>query len=198
MTRGRREKLLYKIDDASYHLPYLIHHFVGDSSVKLFSAPEFSSLGIPRPLAWAAFVVRFLFGGLFLLAGILKASDPGEFLLNIRSFQMIGDPWAAILAVGLPWLEIFGGAALMLGSLVRGALLVFLTSITVFLIALTQAWARGLDVTCGCFGSSENRTNYPSQIIFDLVLLAIAGSLWWVGLKLTPFEKARGSSDFRP
>jgi putative oxidoreductase len=156
--------------------------------VKLVSAPEFSSPALRRPVALAAFMLRLLFGGLFLFSGALKAIDPGEFLLNIRSFQMLEDPWAAMLAVGLPWLEIFGGAALVLGSLVRGALLVFITSIIVFVVALAQAWSRGLDVTCGCFGRSENQTNFPQQFAFDLALLAIAGFLWWVRAKLCAVE----------
>jgi putative oxidoreductase len=155
--------------------------------VKLISTPEFSSTAIDRPLALAAFALRVVFGGLFVISGALKALDPGAFLLNIRSFQMIDDPWAAVLALGLPWLEILAGAALVLGGLARGALLIFITSITIFLVALGRAWARGLDVTCGCFGNSGNHTNFRGQIAFDLGLLAVAGLLWWFRAKLDQF-----------
>ncbi|MGI8605041.1 MAG: DoxX family protein [Verrucomicrobiales bacterium] len=141
---------------------------------------------MPRLPGVAVFILRILFGGFFIVSGVLKAQDPGEFLLNVRSFQMTPDPWSAWLAMGLPWLEIFAGAALVFGHAVRGALLVFVASLLVFIAALAQAWIRGIDVTCGCFGKSENRTNYPLQIGFDLVLLAVGIFLAWVRKRVRP------------
>ena len=49
----------------------------------------------------------------------------------------------------------------------------------VFIAAISQAWARGLTIDCGCFGGggqvAANETKYLSEILRDtgLVLLAI-------------------------
>jgi hypothetical protein len=44
----------------------------------------------------------------------------------------------------------------------------------VFLIALSSAWVRGLDIRCGCFGKDEVSTNYPMLLTRDALLLAAA------------------------
>ncbi len=67
-------------------------------------------------------LLHFFFGGVFVYAGILKVADPMSFLDDIRSFDLLGDPWAAWLAMGLPWLEIFAGLAVMSGLLRSGGL----------------------------------------------------------------------------
>jgi len=38
-----------------------------------------------------------------------------------EDFDLLGDPWAAWLAMGLPWLEIFAGLAVMSGFCVPAA-----------------------------------------------------------------------------
>ncbi len=119
------------------------------------------------------------FGGLFLWSGVVKALDPQAFLFNVRSFQMLPDPWAAVLALGLPWVEIFAALAVIAGGWARSGLALLGAALLVFLGVLGYAWARGLDISCGCFGQTENKTNFPAQIFLDLVLLAIAAWLFW-------------------
>jgi uncharacterized membrane protein YphA (DoxX/SURF4 family) len=163
----------------------LIPGFRIEFIVKIVAFPELRPSGIPRALAVAGLTLRVLFGGLFIVSGALKAGDPGAFLLDVRSFQVLGDPWAAWLAMSLPWIEIVCGAALVAGGWASGALVILGAAIAVFIGALGQAWARGIDVTCGCFGRSENHTNFPLQIGFDIILLAVAGFLLWLHMKLS-------------
>jgi uncharacterized membrane protein YkgB len=47
----------------------------------------------------------------------------------------------------------------------------------VFMVAIGSAWARGLDISCGCFGKDEVSTNYPSLVLRDGLLLAAALAL---------------------
>ena len=160
--------------------------------VKIITVPEWRCPAIRHGVAITGLVLRLLFGALFIVSGALKAVDPGVFLLDVRSFQVLRDPWAAWLAMTLPWLEIISGLALVLGGLARGALVIFLISIALFIGALAQAWARGLDVTCGCFGRSENHTDFPAQIGFDALLLVAGGFLWWMQMEL-----AKAGADVR-
>jgi hypothetical protein len=42
---------------------------------------------------------------------------------------------------------------------------------TAFIVAIAAAWLRGLDISCGCFGSSEGETNYLWLILRDLLIV---------------------------
>ncbi|MBL9117538.1 MAG: hypothetical protein JNJ83_21210 [Verrucomicrobiaceae bacterium] len=122
-------------------------------------------------------ILALLFGGVFVWSGVLKTADPSLFLLNVRSFDMLDDPYAAWMALFLPWLEIFCGLAVVTGVLRKSGLLLLNLSLLVFLVAIGQAWARGINIKCGCFGPSDSVSNYVELILRDLVLLAIGGWL---------------------
>lgn len=119
--------------------------------------------------------LHLLFGGVFVYAGAVKAWDPAAFLLDIRSFELLPDPWAAWLAMSLPWLEIFAGLAVMTGLLRAGGLLLLNACLLGFLAAILIAWARGLDIRCGCFGSGGS-SEYVELVVRDLALLGLG--LW--------------------
>lgn len=118
-------------------------------------------------------LLRLLFGGIFIYAGWMKARDPGLFLLDIRSFDLLPDPYAAWLAMGLPWLEILAGLAVCTGVGRAGGLLVLNGCLAVFLAAIFWAVYRGIDVQCGCFGSSAGSSDWVSLIVRDFLLLAL-------------------------
>lgn len=146
--------------------------------MKIWSHPECLHRRHAPVLAVAVLTARVALAAAFLYAGALKALNPQEFLLDVRSFQLLGDPWAAVLALGLPWLEIFCGIALLLGGWTRGACLVLGGLLVVFAAAFIQAWARDLDVTCGCFGKTENKTNFTESLAIDAALLLLTAFVW--------------------
>ena len=125
----------------------------------------------------SASLLRWGVGGVFIYAGALKAIDPAQFARDVDNFRLL--PYAASCAVALylPWLEILAGSALALGVMRRGAVLILGAMLSVFVVALSSAWARGLDITCGCFGQGQNHSNYPLSLLLDLILLA---ALWYV------------------
>lgn len=120
-----------------------------------------------------------LFGAVFVWSGWVKAQNPALFLLDVRSFDLLGDPYAAWLALALPWVEIFAGLAVIIGFGRAGGLLVLNGLLVVFLIAILQAWARGIDLKCGCFGPSDATSNYVELVLRDIVLLSVGGWLMW-------------------
>jgi putative oxidoreductase len=126
-------------------------------------------------------LLHFFFGGVFVYAGILKVMDPMSFLDDIRSFDLLVDPWAAWLAMGLPWLEIFAGLTVMSGVLRPGGLLILNGSLLIFLGAISLSWWRGIDIRCGCFGHADATSNYHDLILRDLLLLALGSVLVWGG-----------------
>lgn len=117
-------------------------------------------------------VAAWIFGGVFIFSGYVKVRDPQLFLMQIRGFRLLPDPYAAWLALGLPWLEIFCGAAVLIGFMRRGGLLWLGAALVVFVGALSIAWARGLDIDCGCFGGAV-KTSLQMGLLRNLVLLSL-------------------------
>ncbi len=118
-------------------------------------------------------LLHLIFGGVFVYAGTVKAWNPQAFLDDVRSFDMLPDPLAAWLAMGLPWLEIFAGLAVITGVMRGGGLLILNGALLSFLGGIGIAWYRGIDIRCGCFGASTATSNYIELIIRDLVLLLL-------------------------
>ena len=129
---------------------------------------------------WLHRLLAFVFGGVFVYAGMLKLKDPTLFLMDIRSFDMLPDPFAAWLALFLPWLELLAGLAVITGVLRQGGLLLLNLSLIVFFFAIGSAWHRGLNIQCGCFGGSAVDSNYIELFIRDGVLLALGLALMFV------------------
>ena len=87
-----------------------------------------------RVLDW---IFRLVLAAAFLLAGYEKARDPIRFLFDIRSFHLLPDPYAALLALGLPWLELICAAGVLGKLLYAGPPTIILAN-----IALSIAWCR--------------------------------------------------------
>lgn len=125
-------------------------------------------------MTWLQPILHLAFGGVFVYAGVQKAWNPMVFLDDVRSFALLPDPYAGMLAMFLPWLEIFAGLAVATGVMRKGGLLVLNACLLLFLAAICIAWVRGTDIRCGCFGGSGGATsNYMELIVRDLGLLAL-------------------------
>lgn len=140
-------------------------------------------------MSWFKRLLFVIFGGIFVYAGALKAWNPMVFLDDVRSFALLPDPYAALLAMFLPWVEIFAGLAIVTGCLRKGGLLVLNGCLLVFLAAIAIAWMRGTDIRCGCFGgSADAASNYLELTIRDLLLLALGLWLTFQTLRSQPRE----------
>jgi putative oxidoreductase len=147
----------------------------------------------------AILILRFGFGGLFFYSGITKLRDPILLLESVRGFRIFDhlssltgleidpSPWEAWLAMGLPWLEVFCGACVLLGVFDRGALAILCAALVTFTLAIASAWSRGLDISCGCFGEATPVGDYRITILQRLGFLA-------VGLTLLVFALREKSS----
>ena len=141
-------------------------------------------ISLPRTVPGViALTFRVLLGALFIWTGWLKTRDPIGFLSNIRSFHLLDDPYAAWVAMGLPWLEVAAGAALVIGLCIEGGLVLIAGMLAVFLLAIIYSMQRGLDISCGCFGGDAASSGFAELITRDVTLLALALALlahrWW-------------------
>ena len=132
-------------------------------------------------IVWRIFAV--ISGGIFVYAGVLKAIDPAQFAIDIDNYKTL--PWfvSVRLAFYLPWLEIFCGLALVFRFLYRGGLLILSALILIFIGATVAARARGLDITCGCFGHASQHWSFPQHLAFDLAIFITLAALVSTELK---------------
>ena len=127
-------------------------------------------------------ILAVIVGGVFVYAGVLKVLDPVQFGLDIDNYKML--PWfvSVRLAFYLPWLEILCGLALIFGFLYRGGLSILALLVLVFLGATIAAKARGLDITCGCFGHASQHWSFPQHMAIDLAIFVALSALLWIEL----------------
>jgi putative oxidoreductase len=127
-------------------------------------------------------VLDLIVGGIFIYAGVLKVLDPVQFGLDIDNYKSL--PWfiSVRLAFYLPWLEIFCGVALVFRFLYCGGLSILTALSLIFIGATAAAKARGLDITCGCFGHASQHWNFWQHMTIDLAIFFALGALLWIEL----------------
>jgi uncharacterized membrane protein YphA (DoxX/SURF4 family) len=132
---------------------------------------------------WSATVGRVILGGVFVVAGASKLPDPDAAVRAVRAYRLLPEWLVAPVAFGLPVLEIAVGLALLAGVFVRTAALASAVLLVVFLVGVGSAWARGLQIDCGCFGGggevARGETAYPAEVLRDVALLLVALALAW-------------------
>lgn len=124
-------------------------------------------------------LLRLILGGLFIYASWGKLLNPEDFGRAIRGYDMLPLGSISILSVLLPYLEFFSGLFLIFGIFKRGSALIIITLLVVFLVGLTQAYARGLSIDCGCFSVTSKAENQGGsylliRIIEDIFMLLAA------------------------
>jgi len=132
----------------------------------------------PPLMRWIKLGLRLVVGGLFVVAGMLKAVEPAPFLAAIENYHILPHTLAVAAAFYLPYLEILCGGCLLLGRWQMGALVLMVGMTLVFILALASAWARGLNIACGCFGEGGEPGRYGLALLRDLLLLAALCWLW--------------------
>ena len=123
-------------------------------------------------------LIAIIIGGLFIYAGAVKIIDPVEFARDIDNYKMLAWQPSVWLALYLPWLEIFCGLALITRVLYRGSVFIVTTLMSLFIIASVVAKARGLDVSCGCFGHASKYLSFSWHLALDFLLLGGLLLLW--------------------
>ena len=128
---------------------------------------------------WIGTLARIILGGVLFVAGYLKIGSPDKSQMAVRAYEVLPISLANPIGLLLPYAEIALGLLLILGVYIKLSAFLGGAIMMVFIAAISQAWARGLTIDCGCFGGggqvAANETKYLSEIMRDtgLVLLAI-------------------------
>ncbi len=127
---------------------------------------------------WASIAARLLVGGVWIAAGVLKLGDPAAAVRAVRAYRLLPEAVVPVVGHGLPALEIVIGGLLVLGLGVRIVSVISGLLFVAFIIGISSAWARGLQIDCGCFGGGGLDVNatakYPWEIARDVGLLFLS------------------------
>lgn len=134
-----------------------------------------------RALDVVGTLARVGLAAVWLLSGIPKALDPDQTYVAVRAYDVLPPLGVELVAAILPWLEIALAALLLLGLGTRAVAVLSAGLLLVFVAGVSQAWARGLSIDCGCFGGGgavePGRTAYVEELLRDAGFLLLAGWL---------------------
>ncbi len=120
-------------------------------------------------------ICRICLGFMFVYASLDKIAHPEEFAKQIGYYKALPFGLENVLAIVLPWTELIVGICLLAGLLVDGATLLSIIMMLVFILAISQAMLRGIDITCGCFKVSADSDKLGlDTIIRDIVFLVMS------------------------
>jgi uncharacterized membrane protein YphA (DoxX/SURF4 family) len=126
-------------------------------------------------------LLRLVLGGVLVVAGALKVGQLESSARAVRAYQLLPYDVAGSVGYALPVVEVAVGVLLVVGLLTRASAVVGGLLMVAFVIGIASAWARGLSIDCGCFGTGGTidsaQTQYPLEIARDLGLLACAAWL---------------------
>jgi len=137
---------------------------------------KFSQLS---PTDYVAIGLRVFLGGFYFLAGVLKVGDPGRFAEAVANYRLLPHVLINLMAITLPWIEVVAGLFLILGVWRVASAWIINALTVVFIVAISAAVARGINVECGCFGTVGGRRVGLHAIAEDTILLVIGLWLVW-------------------
>ncbi|WP_300011587.1 MauE/DoxX family redox-associated membrane protein [Pseudonocardia sp.] len=139
-------------------------------------------------LPWLSTLARLVLGTAWIVAGATKITDLDASVRAVRAYRLLPETAAQIVGAGLPPAEILLGVLLVVGVGVRAGAVVSAVLMAAFVVGIVSAWARGLRIDCGCFGTGGELAvgedpAYGWDLLRDAGLLALALALarWPVG-----------------
>ncbi|MDP6201897.1 MAG: MauE/DoxX family redox-associated membrane protein [Candidatus Marinimicrobia bacterium] len=126
---------------------------------------------------WLIVLIRILLGVIFIYASCDKILDPGKFARDIANYHIIPMGFENLIALIIPWLELFIGIGLVAGLMVDGASIISGGLMALFILFIFQATLRGFNIECGC-GLKEGEMVGWNKILENLVFLGASYLVW--------------------
>jgi len=121
---------------------------------------------------------RIVLAFVFLYAAFFKISNPEAFAQSISNYRLLPFPLINIFAIAIPWIEFVTAILLLFGIAVRENSLIISSLLLIFIFAIGISLIRGLNIDCGCFGTSAESKIGIQKILENIGLLIIG--LWLV------------------
>ena len=120
------------------------------------------------------FLFRIIVGFIFIYAGILKISDPAGFSDAINNYDLLPLSFVNFFAITLPWIEVVAGLFLLFGISVKENSFIISVMLVVFILAIAISLGRGLNIECGCFGTSSGTKVGLIKLVENIILLTFS------------------------
>ena len=124
-----------------------------------------------------ALLCRVILGIVLIYASIDKIVHPAEFAKAIGNYNVLPFGLENLLGIVLPVLELMVGICLVLGIMIDGSAIIAAGMMVVFIIAISQALFRGIDIDSGCFKVTVENGGHQvgiRRIIEDFIYLGMA------------------------
>jgi uncharacterized membrane protein YphA (DoxX/SURF4 family) len=133
---------------------------------------------------WISTAARLGLAAVWLVAGGLKVGDLAASGRAVNAYQIFPYEVAKVIGAAQPFLEITLGLLLLAGLAVRLSAGISAGLLVIFIAGIISAWARGLQIDCGCFSTGgELEAGQSPQYLWDLArdvgFLLLAGILLW-------------------
>ena len=123
-------------------------------------------------------------GIVFIYASYSKILDPASFSNNIHNYGVTPIYIENLVALILPWIELFVGLSLISGIKYEASINISIFMMILFLVLITQAYLRGKSIDCGCFlneisteDAAAKRFDMLKRIVEDIVFLILLFTL---------------------
>jgi uncharacterized membrane protein YphA (DoxX/SURF4 family) len=133
---------------------------------------------------WISTAARLGLATVWLVAGGLKVGDLAESGRAVNAYRLFPYEMAKVIGAAQPFLEIALGLLLLVGLAVRLSAGISAGLLVIFIAGIVSAWARGLQIDCGCFSTggelgAGQSPQYGWDIARDVGFLLLAGILLW-------------------
>ncbi len=125
---------------------------------------------------WCELGARWFLGLTFIYASYHKIVLPAQFAKIIYGYDLLPGASINLIAIVLPFLELFAGLALVLGVYPRSAAAIINGMLLAFIVGITINLVRGHGFDCGCFafGTQGSTSSATQLLVRDVILFLLA------------------------
>jgi uncharacterized membrane protein YphA (DoxX/SURF4 family) len=139
-------------------------------------------------------LIAWVVGCYFICAAYYHIENPAKFAESITLYKMV-PLWAVnAQAIVMPWFELIAGLALLVRPWRRPGAVIISVLLVVFIVAVSSAVYRGLNIDCGC-------TKHASKVGLPIIVRNVAmlggmmAILWYRPRAVRPAEELIPASE---
>ena len=106
--------------------------------------------------SWIELAARWILGFTFIYASFHKIISPADFAKIVYGYGLFPAGLINLIAIIIPFLELVGGLALLLGYYPRSAAVIINGLLLAFIVVLSINLVRGHEFDCGCFSAGQS------------------------------------------